>query len=175
MLITPYNPDWIEDFRKIQLALDSALQGLDYGIEHVGSTSVPELAAKPIIDVDIVYESEAEFQKIKSGLLDIGYYHNGNQGIANREVFKRAGTHINETLDKVQHHLYVCLAGSAALNRHMLFRDHLRKSEAARLKYQAMKYKLAEKADQNKKRYAELKELHVNNFIDAIIEKELGK
>lgn len=172
MLISPYTPQWIEDFKKIELELDNALKGIDYGIEHVGSTSVPELAAKAIIDIDIIYKSEAEFEKIKSCLLKAGYYHNGNQGIAHREVFNRTDPWINETLDQIQHHLYVCLAGGAALNRHLLFRDHLRKHKAARLEYQTIKYKLAEKANQDKKQYAELKELHVSDFIDTIIEKE---
>ena len=63
-------------------------------------------------------------------------------------------------------------ANSKALERHILSRNYLRKNEWARLKYQEMKYELAEKADQNKTIYAELKERYVNEFIDLIIEKE---
>jgi GrpB-like predicted nucleotidyltransferase (UPF0157 family) len=61
---------------------------------------------------------------------------------------------------------------SKALERHILSRDFLRKNDWARWAYQEMKYDLAEKAGQNKKRYAELKELNMNEFIDSIIEKE---
>jgi GrpB-like predicted nucleotidyltransferase (UPF0157 family) len=53
-----------------------------------------------------------------------------------------------------------------------LSRDFLRKNEWARIEYQEMKYELAEMAGQDKKRYAELKELNVNHFIDAIVEKQ---
>jgi GrpB-like predicted nucleotidyltransferase (UPF0157 family) len=53
-----------------------------------------------------------------------------------------------------------------------LFRDFLRKNDWARLKYQEIKYQLAEQANQDRKKYAELKEQNVNNFIDTIIEKE---
>ena len=58
------------------------------------------------------------------------------------------------------------------MERHILSRDFLRKNDWARLEYQEMKYQLAEKANQDKKLYAELKELNVNEFIDSIIEKE---
>ncbi|RZK55775.1 MAG: hypothetical protein EOO91_13415, partial [Pedobacter sp.] len=66
----------------------------------------------------------------------------------------------------------VCPTNSKALERHILSRDFLRKNDWARLAYQQMKYELAEKANQERKKYAELKELHVNKFIDLIIEKE---
>ncbi|MCE7992508.1 MAG: GrpB family protein [Roseivirga sp.] len=172
MLIVPYTSDWIEDYNKIRLELDAALNGHDYRIEHVGSTSVPDLAAKAIIDIDIIYETDADFLRIKSHLQAIGYFHNGDQGIPYREAFKRTGMLNNEVLDKIEHHLYVCLAGCPALKRHLLFRNHLRKNQAALLTYEAMKYKLAEKAEQDRKQYAALKELHVNDFIDDIIQIE---
>jgi GrpB-like predicted nucleotidyltransferase (UPF0157 family) len=81
-------------------------------------------------------------------------------------------TTFNPVLDKISHHLYVCPVGSHALERHLLSRDFLRKNEWARIEYQEMKYELAEMAGQDKKRYAELKELNVNHFIDAIVEKQ---
>jgi GrpB-like predicted nucleotidyltransferase (UPF0157 family) len=145
------------------------LNGLEYYIEHIGSTSIPELDAKPIIDIDIIYNNESEFENIRVGLLRIGYYHNGNQGIVDREVFKRDREKNIEILDSITHHLYVCPKSSEALERHLLMRDFMRKNDWARLKYQKMKYELAEKANQEKKLYADLKELHVNEFIDSII------
>ena len=162
----------MESFIEIKNKIDISLTGLKYGIEHVGSTSVAGLDSKNIIDIDIIYENEAEFEKIKAGLIEIGYYHKGNQGIEQREVFKRTGNIFDPILDKVSHHLYVCPLECKALERHLLSRGFLRKHDWARLAYQEMKYELAEKAGQNKKRYAELKELNVNDFIDSIIEKE---
>ncbi|MCP9754101.1 GrpB family protein [Lacihabitans sp. CCS-44] len=172
MLLKKYTSDWIENFIDLKNEIDKSLIGLKYRIEHVGSTSVPGLDSKNIIDIDIIYESESEFNKIKAGLIEIGYYHNGNQGIEQREVFKRIGKTSDPTLDKISHHLYVCPSESKALERHLLSRDYLRKNDWARLEYQEMKYELADKAAQDKKRYAELKELKVNDFIDSIIEKE---
>lgn len=172
MLIKKYTSDWIKDFEDLKLQISKGLSGLDYEIEHVGSTSVPELDSKPIIDIDIIYKNETEFQKIKSGLTKIGYYHNGNQGIEQREVFKRNDISINTILDSIPHHLYVCPLGSEALERHIMSRNYLRKNHWARSQYQVMKYDLAAKANQNKKLYADLKESHVNDFIDSIVEKE---
>ena len=169
MLIHQYSPEWSVAFTKIKQELQSALRGLPYRIEHVGSTAVPHLASKPIIDVDIIYSADDEFHPIKSRLLTIGYYHNGNQGIEAREVFKRNGRVYNQVLDKVRHHLYVCPADSPALQRHLLFRDALRNDASARKQYERMKYGLAERAHQNQAVYADLKELTVNDFIDRLI------
>lgn len=169
MLIEKYSPNWPRFFKDIKREIENALYGIEYNIEHIGSTSVPYLDAKPIIDIDIIYSTQADFLRIKAGLEKAGYYHNGDQGIKDREVFKRDGKSVNAILDSVKHHLYVCPVNSQALERHLLSRDYLRKNNWARLEYQQMKYELAEKANQNRKRYAELKELKINSFIDRII------
>jgi len=166
MLLKNYSTSWIDNFQSIKLALDQALEGLEYSIEHIGSTAVPGLAAKPIIDIDIVYKDEAVFTQIKTRLELIGYYHNGNQGIEGREVFKRAGTSHHEVLDTIKHHLYVCSIDSPALKRHLITRDYLRNNELAKAEYQQVKYELAERAGQDQKIYADLKEKHVNQLID---------
>lgn len=172
MLLKKYSPEWVNDFNKLKNEIEIALTGMVCTIEHIGSTAVPHLDAKPIIDIDVVYAEHSDFDSLKSRLESIGYFHNGNQGIEDREVFKRipSGSHV--VFDVIMHHLYVCPKHSKALERHLLSRDFLIKNDWARVKYQAMKYELAEKAHQDKKVYAALKELHVNDFIDWMIEKE---
>ncbi len=172
MLIQKYTPDRITNFTDLKREIEKGLSGFEYRIEHVGSTSVPNLDSKPIIDIDIIYDGELVFQKIKSGLIKIGYYHNGNQGIEKREVFKRDRNPSNGILDSITHHLYVCPMDSKPLERHILMRNYLRKNDWARIRYQDMKYELAKKANQNKKVYPQLKELNVNEFINEIIKKE---
>jgi GrpB-like predicted nucleotidyltransferase (UPF0157 family) len=172
MLIQPYQKRWIEDFKAIKEVLDDVLMPLNVTIEHVGSTAVPELAAKSIIDIDIIFVEDVDFNDIKKGLEKIGYFHNGNQGIPNREVFKRGKMLVFHTvLDNIAHHLYVCLKGSEALQRHILLRDYLIAHAEARIQYQNMKYEIAHEAHQDRKKYAELKEVISKDFIDAIIEK----
>ena len=172
MLLKKYSTKWINDFSLIKGEIEKALKELAFTIEHVGSTAVANLDAKPIIDIDVIYTEQPDFEKIKSRLENIGYYHNGNQGIEARDVFKRKSNATNMILDTIQHHLYVCPINSKALQRHILSRDFLRKNEWARIKYQEIKYKLAEKANQDKKVYAALKENNINDFIDSIIESE---
>ena len=176
MLIEKYTSDWVNQFNNIKSQLEAVLNGFECSVEHVGSTSVPNLDSKPIIDIDIVYGAKPNFEKIKQGLEKIGYSHHGNQGLEGREVFKRSGQLSHEVLDRIKHHLYVCPMDSKALERHLLSRNHLRKNEWARIKYQQMKYELAEQSNQDRKKYQELKELLVNDFIDAIIavEKNAG-
>lgn len=172
MLLKKYSTKWINDFNNIKSKIEKALIGLTFSIEHVGSTAVPNLDAKPIIDIDVIYTEQPDFEKIKSRLENIGYYHNGNQGIEARDVFKRKSIITYSILDEIQHHLYVCPINSKALERHILSRNFLRENDWARIKYQEMKYELAEKANQDKKVYAALKENNINHFIDALIETE---
>lgn len=172
MLIQPYQKSWADDFNTLKSIIHEALPNLTVAIEHVGSTSIPGLAAKPIIDMDIVFDKSVAFNKIKTGLATLGYYHNGNQGIAGREAFKRnpaAAKH--EILDFITHHLYACRTDSEELNKHILFRDWLVTDADARNKYQTLKYAIAEEANQDKKRYAELKETKAADFTNGIIEK----
>lgn len=170
MLIVKYNPEWINQFEQIKEKLSQCLIGIDVNIEHVGSTSVPKLAAKPIIDIDIIYYQVADFERIKSSFESFGYYHNGNQDIEGREVFKRNAKQDDEILDKISHHLYVCKNDCEELHRHILSRDYLRKNEIAREFYENLKYQIAEEANQNRKLYAQLKQLKANSFINFIIE-----
>ena len=88
MLIHAYNEKWIADFIELRKYIAKALAGLDIFIEHIGSTAIPGLAAKPIIDIDVVFTNNTSFDEIKRRLESIGYYHNGNQGIPGREVFR---------------------------------------------------------------------------------------
>jgi GrpB-like predicted nucleotidyltransferase (UPF0157 family) len=173
MLIQAYKESWVEDFNTIKGIINDALMNFNISIEHIGSTAVPKLAAKPIIDIDVVYGSNTSFEEIKKGLEKIGYYHNGNQGIVNREVFKRRIlTTKHQILDCITHHLYVCPADNEELKKHLVFRNYLIANETARNDYQKLKYEIAEAANQDKKQYATLKEVKARDFINSILEKK---
>ena len=172
MLLAKYTPDWITQFHSIKAKIENVLGVDTYIIEHVASTSVPLLDAKPILDIDIIYHTQDDFEKIKSGLEKLGYEHHGNQGIADREVFKRSQNFLDDVLDTIPHHLYVCPNHSAALERHILTRDFMRNNEWARLQYQELKYEMAARAHQDRKTYQALKEAHINSFLDLMVEKE---
>jgi GrpB-like predicted nucleotidyltransferase (UPF0157 family) len=170
VLIEEYDPDWPKEFEKIAAVLADALLGITHRLEHVGSTSIPGLAAKPIIDIDIVYKKASDFLEIGKRLFRIGYLHNGDQGIADREVFKRIDDYRKHCiLDKIKHHLYACPAESSALKRHLLFRDFLRENEWARKEYFWLKMNLAVRADNDRKLYASMKEAEARDFVLRIV------
>lgn len=170
MLIKKYNPEWAFKFEKIKEELMKHFTDVVIEIHHIGGTSVIGLSSKPIIDIDIVYYNLNEFEKIKITLESVGYHHNGDQGIIGREVFKRNKTCYNDVLDQFDHHLYVCRFDSNELQKHLLFRDYLRKNDDVRLTYQKLKQEIASEAKNDKKTYANLKEIKAKSFINNIIE-----
>jgi GrpB-like predicted nucleotidyltransferase (UPF0157 family) len=170
MLIVQYDPKWSNQFEKIEEKLSKALTGIAVKIEHIGSTSIPNLAAKAIIDIDVIYDETTDFESIKKNLEKLGYFHNGNQNVEGREVFKRNTSAYNDILDTITHHLYVCQHDCVELQRHLLFRDYLKKHEIARNFYQKLKYQIAEEANNDRKLYANIKEIKANSFINYVIE-----
>lgn len=87
IVVLPYDENWTYEFEKIKKELEFALMGAEISIEHIGSTSVKGLYAKPIIDIDIVIENDT-FHIICDRLKEIGYEHVGDLGITGREAFK---------------------------------------------------------------------------------------
>ena len=86
MLIHKYQKEWESNFLKIKKVLEEGIAINAFRIEHIGSTAVKNLDAKPIIDIDIVYSEVEFFEEIAKSLKSLGYYHNGNQNIEGREV-----------------------------------------------------------------------------------------
>ena len=138
VMVVPYDEKWRRDFLAIRAEIQEALGDLALRIEHVGSTSVEGLSAKPIIDIDVVIEDETRLGTGIAGLAKIGYAHEGDLGIAGREAFKYEG---KEHLQA--HHLYVCPKDSAELRRHLAFRDFLRSNRRAAEEYGRIKEEAA--------------------------------
>ena len=134
VIVTPYNKAWKADFEAIRAELAAALGGFAVAIEHVGSTSVEGLSAKPCIDIDVVIKDYSVFDEVVGKLAAIGYIHEGDLGIKDREAFKYSDKpHLQK------HHLYVCPQDSEELRRHTTFRDFLRSNPEAAGAYGAVK------------------------------------
>jgi len=135
----PYDENWVVEFEKIKQELNVALSDSVLAIEHVGSTSVPYLYAKPIIDIDIVIDKNMLNVIIKK-LSEVGYTHIGDLGIEGREAFNYENKpHLME------HHLYVCDKDSDELKRHIVLREFLRDNQEYRDKYSQIKIEMAQK------------------------------
>ena len=162
VIVLPYDEAWTSDFEKIREEIKAALGDLALRIEHVGSTSVRGLSAKPIIDLDVVIRDASVLDEVVRCLAGIGYHHEGDLGIPGREAFKYEG---KEHLRK--HHLYVCLRDSAGLKRHIAFRDYLRSHPEAVQEYSRIKEEGAALYPEDMDRYIE----HKAPLIQRIYEK----
>lgn len=135
LVVVDYDPAWPRVFAELRATLAGALGDSALAIEHVGSTSVPGLAAKPVIDIDVVVQEEGVARAIAM-LAAIGYTHRGDLGIPLREAFHRPP-------DTPPHHLYVCPEHSPALANHLTLREYLRGNAGAARAYGALKKQLA--------------------------------
>ena len=152
VIVLPYRYEWKDDFEKIKQELTVALGDLAIGIEHVGSTSVEGLSAKPCIDIDVIIKDYSVFDDVVERLDTIGYIHEGDLGIKDREAFKYSDKPHLEN-----HHLYVCPQSSEELRRHLTFRDFLRNNPDAAAKYGSIKEKAAELYPNDIDKYIEYK------------------
>ncbi len=145
--LEPYNPQWKTEFESLKRELERSLGDLNQylTIEHIGSTSLPGLSAKPILDIDIIIEDTSLLHKIEKILITLGYVSRGEQGIPGRFAFRQKSDLVpfTDTKRKWQtHHLYVCYANSLALKNHLLFRDALRRDETLLQRYAELKKRL---------------------------------
>ena len=139
VIVMPYDKAWKRAFEEIKKELEEALGDLLVTVEHVGSTSVEGLSAKPCIDIDAVIADYTNFDAVAHRLASIGYIHEGDLGIKDREAFA-----YTDKPHLYKHHLYVCPQYSAELHRHTTFRDFLRTHPEAAARYGAVKEKAAQ-------------------------------
>ena len=149
-LVQPYDPGWPLAFLKIKAFLDPFMAGVATAIKHVGSTAVPGMTAKPVIDVIIVIAS-GTFEEIKRRLELKGYFHQGDLGIIGREAFDLADADTKAVLPL--HYLYVCEEGAYELRKQLAFRDFLRERSDWRERLSRLKLNLCVKHDNNRQEY----------------------
>jgi GrpB-like predicted nucleotidyltransferase (UPF0157 family) len=167
--IVPYDEQWEKEFLLLKQVFVKTLGELILCIEHVGSTSIKGLGAKPIIDIDIVINDKFIFSEVSDKLNNIGYIHEGDLGIEGREAFARKDTNVpwdNKTKRWMDHHLYVCTKDSIELQRHLKFRNYLQGHPKKAREYEQLKIILAKNA-KSRVDYTEAK----SEFINKILEK----
>ncbi|MBM7567201.1 GrpB family protein [Paenibacillus sacheonensis] len=150
VVVLAYDPEWARQFELLKAYVQPALSDLAVGIEHVGSTSVPGLAAKPIVDIDVTLAAPADVRTAVGRLAELGYVHEGDLGMAGREAFiPPAGL--------PWHHLYAYAADHPEYRRHLLFRDYLRSHPEEVQAYGELKRRLVERFRHNRAAYSEAK------------------
>jgi GrpB-like predicted nucleotidyltransferase (UPF0157 family)/RimJ/RimL family protein N-acetyltransferase len=136
--VEQYNPQWPSHFEQIKSELESHLTSVSIiSIEHVGSTSVPGLAAKPIIDIDIIVTRE-NVQPAIDALVKHGFTYLGELGIIDRHA-------IRDPNQSPARNIYICVEGAFQTRNHLGLRDTLRSNPDLRDEYARVKLDLAAK------------------------------
>ncbi len=141
LAIVPYDQNWPRQFDAEAEALGAALGSIVERIEHVGSTSIIGLAAKPIIDVQISVASLERLEAFATPLASVGYVHVPDPD----PEFERAYPHFRKPAVGVATcHVHLCVSGSEMERRHLAFRDYLRDHVDTAKQYASLKRDLAE-------------------------------
>jgi GrpB-like predicted nucleotidyltransferase (UPF0157 family) len=141
ILVVDYDAAWPLRFERLEAELAEALitRGVCFvSIEHVGSTSVPGLAAKPVIDCDIVVQAK-DVPRASEALISVGFTRLGELGIPQRWAFKEPPRLANSNV-------YVIVEGSLSLRNHLAVRDVLRIDGGLRAEYAKVKKRIASTA-----------------------------
>lgn len=155
--IEKYNKNWVTEFIRLKNHLSTILKDIDLEILHVGSTSVAGMYAKPILDIDIVYNKD--FKLIKTELENNSYQFQGNLGIKDRYAFKYLDN------DFYEHHLYVVKENCEALLNHLDLKRALTNSRKNRVRYSELKRKLITQNNVDRELYTESKTTLINEII----------
>ena len=160
IVIADYDAGWPALFERLAQPVREAVAELGARVEHVGSTAVPGLAAKPVIDMDVVVPSAADLSETIERLRALGYIYQGDKGVEGREAFLwPPGAPV--------HHLYVVVDGSRPYREHVCFRDHLRAHPEAVQEYAALKRGLANRHGADRLGYTDAKTVFVVRALAA--------
>ena len=134
-----YDPEWPLKYERERKAIAEILDGNGISIYHIGSTSVPGLAAKPIIDMMAVVRSLEKVDDARGKFSELGYEDLGEFGIAGRRYFRKGG-------DERTHQIHIFQADDwNNIGRHLAFRDYMRTHEKERAEYAEIKTALAQR------------------------------
>jgi GrpB-like predicted nucleotidyltransferase (UPF0157 family) len=151
VMIAQYDPTWPERFLTQARAFREALGGTAQRIDHIGSTAIPGLAAKPIIDIQISVAAFEPLDAYRVPLEDLGYIFRA----ANPERTKR---YFREAPTQRRTHIHVRRAGSWAEQFALLFRDYMRRHADDAQRYAALKYQLAAQYGADRAGYTDAKD-----------------
>ena len=135
VVLVAYDPLWAEEFRVEADRIARACEDLELRLEHIGSTAVPGLSAKPIIDIAGGVPPNIDRAPYIQALKELGYEHKGAHGIPGRDYFRRGNPR--------SHHVHMVSWSSAAWRDNLTFRNHLRANPDSMREYEALKRQLA--------------------------------
>ena len=158
--VVPHYPGWRDLFEEERRRLNERMSELAFDIQHVGSTAVPGLAAKPIIDIAVAVASPDLISQCRQPLLDLGYIDRGDAGSDGGYLF------VKERVPDVRtHHLHLVTIDDPQWANYLRFRDALRADPSLRVAYAALKLELQARFVLNRKAYTSAK----NTFVRGVL------
>ena len=179
IIVADYDSTWPRIFADLAEVIGAALGPLAMAIEHVGSTSVPGLPAKPIIDMIMVIRDRSSMPEVVLALATLGYEHRGPGAVPGREQFRERDLEVPHAPGRSEagggrawpaHHLDVCAQDNRELRRQIAFRDYLRAHPDMASAYGAFKRELAARHPHDIDAYMAGK----GPFIEGVLELAMG-
>ena len=155
--IISHTEQWHQSFAEEEARLRYVIGEFVVAVEHIGSTSVCGISAKPILDIAAAVNDKASGEKCVAPLESIGYEYRGELGIAGRFYFVKGAPRT--------HHLHMLLSGSAEWRNHLSFRNYLRQNPSAAEEYDKLKKELAQKYQNDRDSYLDGKA----DFVEKIL------
>ncbi|SEJ70780.1 GrpB domain, predicted nucleotidyltransferase, UPF0157 family [Bhargavaea ginsengi] len=146
-----YRREWATEFKETARKLKKILGENLTDIHHIGSTSIPGMAAKPVIDILVEVRDIGELETFNHQMELEGFVARGEHGVPGRRYFVRAEGNVHT------HHVHMFANGSDQVKRHLAFRDYLRKHPVEAERYRSLKMRIAEEGVKDVKLYQERK------------------
>lgn len=162
IIVVPYDDKWPEMFEAESLLIRTLLGGVVKNVHHIGSTSVPGLSAKPVIDILLEVSDINELDTYNSAMASGGYVACGENGITGRRYFIKGG-------DQRSHHVHAFTVGDMQVSRHLAFRDYLRKNRDIADQYAEVKHSAAPLSRNNAHRYSALKAGFIEHHLRLLL------
>ena len=156
--LQPHNEQWHQLFAEEKARLQNVIGAFIVDIQHIGSTSVCGIAAKPILDIAVAISDKASGESCVAPLENSGYVYRGENGIAKRFYFRKGAP-------ARTHHLHMLLADSEELRNHLFFRDYLRANPESAAEYDKLKRELASKFGNDRDAYLDGKAAFVERIL----------
>jgi GrpB-like predicted nucleotidyltransferase (UPF0157 family) len=158
--LVPYDPSWPMLFEKEKQLIRAALGDLALDIHHIGSTAVPGLDAKPVIDILITVRQLEDAAGCIAPLSELGYTFNDHPQNVHRRFFRKGHPRT--------HHVHIIAADHPETREHLAFRDALRANPDWRDQYAALKHDLATRFKHDRARYSDSKTEFVRQVLAAV-------
>jgi len=159
VLMEPHNPNWTRQFAQEAAVIMSAVGSTAIDVHHIGSTAIPGIYAKPVLDLLLVVRSVDALDNKQSAIEALGYEARGEYGIPGRRFYRRDSADGDRT-----HQVHAFEAGCPQIARHLAFRDYLIAHPDAAKAYSDLKRELAAKHPNDIEAYMDGKDAFIQEI-----------